>query len=38
VSARRTSAVMDRVLADFYGGRSDAFWARSATWPGRRRG
>lgn len=34
-SARRTSAVMDRVLADYYGGRDDAFWARPETWPGR---
>lgn len=36
-SARRTSAVMDRVLADYYGGRDDAFWQRPATWPGRSR-
>jgi predicted dehydrogenase len=34
-SARRTSAVMDAVLADYYGGRHDAFWERSASWPGR---
>ena len=34
-SARRTSAVMDAVLADYYGGRNDAFWERSASWPGR---
>jgi predicted dehydrogenase len=34
-SARRTSAVMDRVLADYYGGRADAFWTRPQTWPGR---
>jgi len=35
-TARRTSAVMDRVLAEYYGGREDAFWARPETWPGRR--
>jgi predicted dehydrogenase len=35
-SARRTSAVMDAALEDYYGGRSDAFWMRPATWPGRR--
>ncbi len=35
-SARRTSRVMDRVLEGYYGGRSDAFWARPLTWPGRR--
>ena len=34
-SARRTSIVMDRVLEDYYGGRTDAFWLRPATWPGR---
>jgi 1,5-anhydro-D-fructose reductase (1,5-anhydro-D-mannitol-forming) len=34
-SARRTSAVMDRVLAGYYGGRDDAFWARPHTWPGK---
>jgi 1,5-anhydro-D-fructose reductase (1,5-anhydro-D-mannitol-forming) len=34
-SARRTSRVMDRVLAEYYGGRGDAFWARPKTWPGR---
>ena len=33
-SARRTSAVMDTVLASFYGGREDAFWTRPNTWPG----
>jgi predicted dehydrogenase len=33
-SARRTSAVMDAVLARYYGGRDDAFWARPTTWPG----
>jgi 1,5-anhydro-D-fructose reductase (1,5-anhydro-D-mannitol-forming) len=36
-SARRTSRVMDRVLAAYYGGRDDEFWLRSETWPGRRR-
>jgi 1,5-anhydro-D-fructose reductase (1,5-anhydro-D-mannitol-forming) len=34
-SARRTSAVMDAVLADYYGGRGDVFWTRPQTWPGR---
>ncbi|PAW67941.1 MAG: hypothetical protein B9S34_04045 [Opitutia bacterium Tous-C1TDCM] len=34
-SARRTSAVIDLVLAAYYGGRTDAFWTRPATWPGR---
>jgi 1,5-anhydro-D-fructose reductase (1,5-anhydro-D-mannitol-forming) len=37
-SARRTTAVMDRVLTDYYGGRDDRFWSRPATWPGRSRG
>ena len=36
-SARRTSQVMDRVLADYYGGRADEFWRRPETWPGNRR-
>lgn len=35
-SARRTSVVMDRVLAAYYGGREDHFWERPQTWPGRR--
>jgi predicted dehydrogenase len=35
-TAARTSAVMDTVLAAYYGGRDDAFWTREATWPGRR--
>lgn len=35
-SARRTSRVMDRVLAAYYGGRDDEFWLRPETWPGRR--
>jgi predicted dehydrogenase len=34
-SALRTSAVMDSVLDDYYGGRQDAFWLRPETWPGR---
>jgi predicted dehydrogenase len=34
-SARRTTAVMDRVLASYYGGRDDAFWTRAASWPGK---
>jgi len=34
-SATRTSAVMDAVLNDYYGGRAEAFWARPASWPGR---
>jgi 1,5-anhydro-D-fructose reductase (1,5-anhydro-D-mannitol-forming) len=34
-SARRTSAVIDRVLGDYYGGRGDEFWKRPQTWPGR---
>jgi predicted dehydrogenase len=36
-SARRTTAVMDAVLASYYGGRGDAFWSRPQTWPGARR-
>ncbi|HVS51074.1 MAG TPA: Gfo/Idh/MocA family oxidoreductase [Opitutaceae bacterium] len=35
-SARRTQLVMDRVLADYYGGREDAFWQRTQSWPGRK--
>jgi predicted dehydrogenase len=34
VTAARTSAVMDAVLASYYGGRADAFWTRPETWPG----
>jgi hypothetical protein len=34
-SALRTSKAMDLVLADYYGGRDDAFWERPQTWPGR---
>lgn len=33
-SAERASAVIDRVLDGYYGGRQDAFWRRPATWPG----
>ena len=36
-SARRTSQVMDQVLADYYGGRADEFWRHPETWPGPRR-
>jgi 1,5-anhydro-D-fructose reductase (1,5-anhydro-D-mannitol-forming) len=36
-SALRTTLVLDRVLEGYYGGRSDAFWTRPETWPGRRR-
>ena len=36
-SALRTAAVMDAALEGYYGGRSDAFWERPETWPGRRR-
>jgi predicted dehydrogenase len=35
-SARRASAVMDTVLAGYYGGRGDEFWRRPETWPGRK--
>jgi len=35
-TARRTSAVIDAVLAEYYGGRDDEFWQRPETWPGRR--
>ncbi len=34
-TALRTSEVMDTVLADYYGGRDDAFWDRPETWPGK---
>lgn len=33
-SAFRTNALMDTALNDYYGGREDAFWERSETWPG----
>jgi predicted dehydrogenase len=36
-SAARTSRVIDTVLDAYYGGRTDAFWERSAGWPGLRR-
>jgi 1,5-anhydro-D-fructose reductase (1,5-anhydro-D-mannitol-forming) len=35
VSARRTNAVIDKILSGYYGGREDAFWTRPQTWPGR---
>ena len=38
VSAARTTRVMDAVLASYYGGRTDDFWKRPQTWPGRRQG
>jgi 1,5-anhydro-D-fructose reductase (1,5-anhydro-D-mannitol-forming) len=37
-SAARTSAVMDRVLASYYGARSGDFWRHPGAWPGRRGG
>jgi len=36
VTAARTSHVMDAALHRYYGGRSDDFWTRPDTWPGRR--
>jgi len=33
-TAMRASAVMDRILAGYYAGRDDAFWARPESWPG----
>jgi predicted dehydrogenase len=36
-SAQRTARIMDTALDSYYGGRSDAFWARPDTWPGRPR-
>jgi len=36
VAARRTSVVMDKVLADYYGDRSGPFWEHPERWPGRR--
>jgi 1,5-anhydro-D-fructose reductase (1,5-anhydro-D-mannitol-forming) len=33
-SGARASAVIDRVLDEYYGGRADAFWLRPETWPG----
>jgi 1,5-anhydro-D-fructose reductase (1,5-anhydro-D-mannitol-forming) len=35
-TAVRTARVIDRVLDSYYGGRSDEFWFRPETWPGRR--
>ena len=34
-SALRTARLMDRALDSYYGGRSDEFWLRPETWPGR---
>jgi 1,5-anhydro-D-fructose reductase (1,5-anhydro-D-mannitol-forming) len=34
-SARRTTVVMDQILTAYYGGRDDAFWDRTESWPGR---
>lgn len=34
-SALRTMEVMDAVLSSYYGGRTDDFWNRENTWPGR---
>jgi predicted dehydrogenase len=36
VSAARTSAVLDRVLASYYGTRDADFWRDTQRWPGRR--
>lgn len=35
-SGARTSLVMDRALASYYGARDDAFWKEPGRWPGRR--
>jgi predicted dehydrogenase len=35
-SAARTAAVLDAATSSYYGGRSENFWARPETWPGRR--
>jgi predicted dehydrogenase len=35
-TAVRSSEVIDKVLSGYYGGRSDEFWKRPETWPGRR--
>jgi 1,5-anhydro-D-fructose reductase (1,5-anhydro-D-mannitol-forming) len=35
ISAARTSAVMDRVLASYYGTRDGDFWREPRLWPGR---
>jgi hypothetical protein len=36
-SARRSSRMIDAVLGAYYGGRSDEFWSRPDTWPGRKK-
>jgi predicted dehydrogenase len=36
VSAARTSEVMDRALAGYYGSRDEGFWKHPERWPGRR--
>lgn len=36
VTAARTSDVMDRVLAGYYGSRAEGFWKHPERWPGRR--
>ena len=36
VSAARTSEVMDRALASYYGSRAEGFWKQPERWPGRR--
>jgi predicted dehydrogenase len=38
VSAARTSDVMDRALASYYGSRDGDFWRTPESWPGRRAG
>ena len=35
-SGARTSDVMDRALASYYGARDDGFWKQPERWPGRR--
>jgi 1,5-anhydro-D-fructose reductase (1,5-anhydro-D-mannitol-forming) len=35
-TALRASAVMDRILSGYYGGRDDDFWNRPSSWPGNR--
>jgi predicted dehydrogenase len=37
VSGARTAAVMDQVLAGYYGTRATGFWGDPSTWPGRRK-
>ena len=34
VTGARTSAVLDKALEGYYGGRDDAFWERPESWPG----